>query len=591
MANIPDGNVVYDRVIEHVYANGKYDVQIYIMELATDAYDPNSSDSPKVRYKLGISPVGIINFTIKETLADWVTSAEITIQGSLEDVFAQINSTIPQNQNIKLFNNNGNDLLYVRIIPTQAEYKLGGNINDWKLEYTFAITDIVDIESPVGLEGNQSNQNTKCKKLSLVDYKYHCLKTKSLLYSSYSVYEDGNPPPEYGIKETGDIIRDIFRLTGFGDALPPLPAAASGNDPNIKWDIGSSKMFYTIPSEEKALNALNYVYAHHSGSTSSEIDFNSGELKSTLNAGAGGKAQVFDFCILHNERTDNAINIDVTSGAQSMYVGKLSLIPMTTYFQKAGSTANTPGDLQIEHFFVADDVVAIPSDGSVPQVGLEPTRAPLNKTSTPNSNVDLKLKGYAEINKYTLLDMSADTNNTLFKSTPIISVNTQTGEYKMELLENRIETARRFIAQNYIQNLYRGHGSQSSNNEDYFLTKLDKTKGLYNINPVFCLYGALDENPVRQSYGVQTLLKMGIFLNQGINFRVPGLTYRTSGKFIGIDKEQGANKTSDYDNKFLGQYFVIDVKHIFEGTAYYNDITAVKIHSFYPQPPSLNGSI
>ena len=568
----------FEKKIQHNYSSNYYDVQLYIMELALDTYHQNNdplpitSSTPKVRYKIGLSPTSIINFTIKETLASWVTTAELTIQSPSDDILKELNI-----ESTKLFNNDGSDLLYVKIIPSDISF-VGqrSKKSDWKLEYTFAISDIVDIDSPVGLEGLPTTPLIRCKKLYLVDYKYHLMQSKKLLYSSYfpSENETVNQRPE-GVKETGLMIRDIFRLCGFSKSLPPLDS--ENDEYKNSWDIGSSKMFYTAPSESKASDVLDYIYGHHTSKNSKTVIFKEGELKSNLNGASGGKAEVFDFCILNSERSTNSDNIETHHGIQDMYVGEISLVPMMKYFENAGNEYDSPGKFQVEHFFVPD---------SLQNSEYEPFRSPVDiENKTPQ---DFKQKGYSEIVKYTLMDMSALTNIQLFKSTPVISNNMKTGEFKMELMENRIETVKRFIADNYIENLYRAYGNETNQNDDYFLVSLDKTKDLYNINPVYSLYGGIEDNPIRQSYGIQNLLKMGIFLNQGINFRVPGLTLRTDGRFIGIDKYLGADSKSLYDEKLLGQYFVIDVKHVFEGTSYYNDITAIKIHNWFPIPKSKN---
>ena len=564
----------FTKIIEQDYANCSYDVQFYIMEVDLKSFDPNSSEPPKVKYKIGITPTSIINFTIQESLADWIVKAEITIQSSLEDTYDSLTKGMPQIERKKLFTNDGNDILYVRIVPTEKKFN-GENIQDWKLEYTFAIYDVIDVDSPVGLEDIPTSSGNKCKKLLLEDYKHRKLSTNNLLYSSYfpSENEAPNARPD-GVKQTGMIIRDIFRLTGLGGALPPLV-----EDSN--WDMGASKLFYTSPADASAADALQYIFAHHTSIMAKPVTFKAGELKSTLKAASGGTSQIFDFCILSDERTPNIPHIDVVQESQNMYLGMISLTPITKYFEKAGKDADSPGILQSEHFFVPDHLKD--SNDLSSGTTIQPYRSPMDKTQK-TSDRDYKLKGFCEISKYTLLDMSPDVNSTLFKSTPIISNDMATGEFKMELLSNRVETARRYISQNYIHNLYKGNSSQGAKEEDYFLINVDRSKGLLNMNPVFCLYGGQGEESIRQSYGIQNLLKMGIFLNQGINFRVPGLTLRTSGKFIGIDKYHGAEEGSSYDNKLLGQYLILDVKHIFEGTSYYNDITAVKIHNFFPTP-------
>ena len=86
----------FEKKIEHNYSSNYYDVQLYIMELALDTYSqnndplPTTNPNPKVRYKIGLSPTSIINFTIKETLANWVTTAELTIQSPSDDILKDL---------------------------------------------------------------------------------------------------------------------------------------------------------------------------------------------------------------------------------------------------------------------------------------------------------------------------------------------------------------------------------------------------------------------------------------------------------------------------------------------------------------------
>jgi len=68
-------------------------------------------------------------------------------------------------------------------------------------------------------------------------------------------------------------------------------------------------------------------------------------------------------------------------------------------------------------------------------------------------------------------------------------------------------------------------------------------------------------------------------LNNALTFRVKGATYREAGRFISIDRN---NSLPDavFDNKMLGIYLIVNVKHIFNGGDYFNDILCVKTYNF-----------
>jgi hypothetical protein len=56
---------------------------------------------------------------------------------------------------------------------------------------------------------------------------------------------------------------------------------------------------------------------------------------------------------------------------------------------------------------------------------------------------------------------------------------------------------------------------------------------------------------------------------------VPGTTLRKCNRFIGLDRLVGA-VDADFDEKFLGQWYLLKVEHIFTQNEYTNNITAVK---------------
>lgn len=72
-------------------------------------------------------------------------------------------------------------------------------------------------------------------------------------------------------------------------------------------------------------------------------------------------------------------------------------------------------------------------------------------------------------------------------------------------------------------------------------------------------------------------IKDFIFLNDAVFLQLPGLTLRSPGKFIYIDRKYYLD--SKFDDKFLGQWLITKVSHIFTKDTYINDIIATKIDS------------
>jgi hypothetical protein len=264
-----------------------------------------------------------------------------------------------------------------------------------------------------------------------------------------------------------------------------------------------------------------------------------------------------------------------SKGPEANDVGILELKSITSFFQKAGNSADSPGEYQTEHYFVQ-------SYSSEKNSALKHHRGPMSNNGS--DKVDMKSLKYNQISNYRFVDMSALTNTTQFCTTPVYSFDFKNRQFNIEFKDNSVETARSFISKNYIDNVYKA----GSDNEKLFLISLDKDKKNKNIKPTFSLYG--DNKKIRQSSGLQRLLYLGLFHNMAINFRTLGLTSRDTGRFISIDKTDGV-EDGIFEDKFYGQWFVINVKHVIEAEMYYNDITAVKVHRFNALPLGFSDTI
>jgi len=305
------------------------------------------------------------------------------------------------------------------------------------------------------------------------------------------------------------------------------------------WDEGAGNVFYTSPADWSALDDINYLFSQHVSKTK------------TLANG------VNDLCLLHTKKS-----------SASTFIEQIALTPISNFFEQAGSGINSPGKLQLEHFFVTSHTQRDASFGSL---GF---RAPMGGSG----NVDLKTSKYGQILAYNFVDMSADTNSSLFRSTPVCSVDIGKRAFNVEFKNNDVLSARKIIADSYISKLYKGEGGAS--NDKLFLGTIHKSKKSLNVFPTFSLNG--DNKMLRQRNGILDLIYTGLFHNACITFKTFGLSLRKAGTFIGIDKVEGC-RDNDYNNKVFGQWFVVKVDHIFEAGTYMNVIYAIKINRFKTQ--------
>lgn len=109
----------------------------------------------------------------------------------------------------------------------------------------------------------------------------------------------------------------------------------------------------------------------------------------------------------------------------------------------------------------------------------------------------------------------------------------------------------------------------------HVLLNLNKTKlnGLMTKN----VYSARTFAPEHLSH--LKMMKDALILNEAISFQADGLSFRTPGRFLSISRH-GSNPDDKFDHRFLGQWMMMKVIHIFTKDGYQNDIVATKVDSF-----------
>jgi hypothetical protein len=565
-------------VYETKYNQLRHTIEIYL----------DNSNGDSAERKFPINPNSIVNLSIESDLSDWVTRGTLTYMYSpnandsgIDNITGQHTDALPAHtkkvidpaelskKNSKgdpaqffgyIFRNDGDDLLRIKITPKvddssnlkeegtaqYAGYTVDANDKFWSLSHLFAIYDVEEIDKPVGSTGAAS-ADIKCLKLYFYDIRYQKMNSNLIEYSTAlspvaskaSLAEKDNSIP------TGIAIKEIIEssITDLSLNVKQLVGSAE------EWEDGGSSIFFTAPAYMSAYDCLSYVYRYHASNTKIE------------SAGT----QINDLSLLTIEK-----------GPTPYDVGYFTLKPISWYFNQAGSSKESPGPMQIEHFFLQG--YADNSDGATKR-----HYAPISNGES--SKVDLKSGRHSLITNYRFVDMSPLTNSSVFRTRPVYSFNFAERKFNIEFENNTVKKAREFISKQYIKGVYKNN---NSNLEDLFLITLDKDKRNLSLTPTYSLYG---EDPIlRQCDGIKKLLYTGLFHNACIHFRTLGLPSREIGRFIAIDRTEGADKTP-HNDKFYGQWFIISIKHVFEGEIYYNEITAIKTHRFDKLPVEFVGTI
>jgi len=574
--------------IDTKYNQLRHKVQIYL--------DNSNSESELRRFP--INPNAIVNLTIDSDLSDWVTRGTMSFlytpnaildgkdekTGNNANVLPSVSRKIadpsvftdkqnnkklndanqtPEQNGSYVFRCDGYDLLKIKITPntedssnlskTKATKYAGYDIDTtdkfWSLTYLFSIIDVEDVDNMPGAKGAAA-ADIKCLKIYFHDIRYQKMNSNLLEYSTAlselapktSFKESDNSIP------TGMILKEIIEKSTKDLNLNIKQTTGESEE----WEEGGTKMFYTAPAYTSAYDALNYVYNFHT--STEKLDSSS----------YGSETSINDYSIL-----------TIDKGPTPEDVGYFTLRPLSWYFKQAGSTADSPGPLQIEHMFLqgyADSNTNVNKK----------LRAPV---SDSNSKVDIKSSKHNIISSYRFVDISPGVNSNTFRTRPVHSFNFAERKFNIEFENNSVLKAREFIAKQYIKNVYKNEGSAL---EDLFLITLDKDKKDLSLTPVYSLHG---EDPIlRQSDGIQKLIFTGVFQNTCIHFRTLGLPCRQIGRFVAIDRTEGV-ESSVHNDKLYGQWFIISLKHVFEGEWYYNDITAIKLHRFDKLPLEFIGTI
>lgn len=540
------------------------------VDYETEIWLDNSGGGSLSR-RQAINPNSIINLTINDSLANWVSQGTMTIMYTPESepISTKYGQSVSTNYGRYVFRNDGLDLLRIRMVPktnpvnVAKSYSVQEDRKFWTLSFLFSIYDKEEISLPQGAENAAAN-TLKALKLHFWDCWFQRLNTRVIQYStalSPNARIDTNlDNGTQGVLKTGQAIKEIIDIglnenpeqnkpgpyidtsIGGGLGFNYSPTPEIGKD----FDIGGANIFYTAPAFATAYDSLMYIYNRHVSNTSRSTSPSPGRPR----GGAAYSNKVFDFSILVKEK-----------GPTEKDVGQLTLKSVTSFFNEAGNEPTKPGKYQIEHFYLqayADDKAS------------EIMKAP--RGDGKSSTVDITSPGYSYIQNYKFVDIAPVTNSDKFCNRPVYSFDFKNRVFNIEFNNNSVLAARKFMSDSYIDKLYK-----QGSGEKLFLVTLEEEKKNLNFAPVFSPDG--DNPDIRQSFGLQKLLKIGLFQNACINFRTPGLPFRETGRFIAIDKITGS-KSNEFEDKFYGQWFIIDIKHVFESEIFYNDITAIKVHRF-----------
>lgn len=499
------------------------------------------------------SKSGIENLVIEDDMFSWYTKGYITLKDN-EDALERAPGPDKLLDMLRLSSGykvrgDGRDILSISITPKIDAVKshlakvsgMEAQPDDdiYKLANEFAVYDI---------KQEYTESGDQLKTLYFWDLRYQLLLERNVHYSTCLVKSKTDPSFDKKRRHVNNTDRSVDSGTAIQEYIKQ---ALEDQKPEFEeeWDKGGTKVFYSSPAQYKGINDLDWLMDHHVSDSSADNDF--GVLK-----------------------YDN-------------YTKKWSLQAISKYFEKA-LEGEEAGDYQFDKFQISYHAGGLPSwlsffgaknkapkytlsdlnskKKSLKAIGLP---SPFGKLSRKN----MVLGEVMEIEKdaWKFSDLAGLDNQTLLTTYAVHSYNMSTHEFNVDVYNNEIQTVTENFQKNYIEKNFLGDGKPA--------VSFNITPGKKNRKVMNNLYTLSNDEKIRAVKGRNQLYKNLIFLNNACSLDIKGETHRRAGRFFSLDR-QGFYFDNEFDEKVLGQYLVVNVKHIFDGETYKNEILGVKPYRY-----------
>lgn len=472
----------------------------------------------------------IEELVIEDDLLEWFHKGHLVFKNPddvIERVSSQLSSETPGSDRTDVssyrFRGDARDLLFIQMEPHLADDDNNapeGDVDSMvhSMRFLFSIYAIEDID-PTG------NKKDKLQKLYFHDYRLQMLREKNLFYSTgknLALAGGETISKQTHVNHRND--RDRSKLTG--EIIQDILAGGLLSDDtkglfSTHWEFGDGKMFYTSPSEYKAIDDLNYVLDKH----------------------ISGLDADHQPCILKLQR----------------YTERWELLPISKYFDRALKD-NGPGPYQSEYFTLSFDSESTPNE--IP---------PPSKTFGGDLNspmINYHFPDISIIDNYVFNEINGVDCQEILNSVAVYRYDEGKKTFSIDIADGNLQTVYDKFQSLFINSTFggeQGHGHTS--------WLIDSTR-VENLN----MSVATSWTPNKQqslSVGRNKKLLAAFLLGNSIQFTSRGNTARRSGVWIAIDRSNNYID-SDYESKVLGQYFVTRVTHRITASGYENNIMGVK---------------
>jgi hypothetical protein len=480
---------------------------------------------------------------IEETLHNWSTNGWIVISSPFEilerGALVNADSKFPNDPPF-LFRTDGRNKISIKIIPiTNTNNVPDAEVQSlppekWEMCYDFVIYDVEDLPSETAAK--------KIRKLYFHDERYQILSERNIEWST-ALYGPNqgriNSSDAAKTMSCSDAIQSIIKTAASPSSNPNNPEIHVGStlgprgidNPNTRldnfsadWDKGSpdSKIFYTSPANSCALEDIKYVM---------------GSIKSE-----DGSPLFIDF-----NRYNNPL------GKQ------FSLVSFKKYIENAEKN-------QIERLVIQDNLDPL---NAKPYFN----RAPFDRNES--STIKNFQSGIASrIKDYAFVPMTANYDSRIVNA-PTHNYNFSSGKFSTIFKGNKVTDVLNNV-KDVANGLYSFQKKQGQ-----LQMHINKTKqtGLMTQN------NFVPRTFFPNNISYVSMAKDFLFLNQALHFSTQGLTFRSPGNFVFIDREVSNGDPNPFDDRFLGQWMITKVVHVFTLSSdnnhdYITEVVVNKIDNF-----------
>jgi len=444
-----------------------------------------------------------------------------------------------------LIKGDSRDILHIDIIPILDNYNDGASAsvpiqNSFRLIFDFAIYNMEEIPG--------DKPSHKSKKFYFHDLYYELLTEQNVPFSTSRYITSGTVEnldnTERAIStglalqallgetfpQTSQYPLDIYYDDGGGGnqttTAPITPQTIDSFDSkNTAWDQGGGNIFFSAPPKFKAIDCLKYILSRH----------------------VSNKDSNYDQCFLRLERSPRAMSFKSLKQYfdDALDGNNAGAIYLET--ARIGAYDTVSPDEQLD---VYSDKLFSPADGAYfPQIGT--------------------------IKSYTFDNMAGMYSQYELVSNFVHSYTYNGKQFNIDAEENSVLRAIDIYKQNYVQNMLAGGDDTGPWPSPTFAPGTIRTTN-NNLNNNFSVVD--NDANVRLAWGRNKFMYAGTLTNNLMSFRLKGSTHRQAGRFIGIDRD-GAIPDSQFDDKILGVYFIVEVRHVFEGGQYFNDLHCIKTYN------------